>query len=69
MTDMIKGFVVTLENNIREDDCAGIAEAIRQLRGVCSVRAEVADLNHHLAAMQIRHEVGKKLWEIIEGMK
>ena len=69
MTDRIRGFVVTLETDMRDDDCEPIAEAIRQLRGVASVRGKATDLKDHMATMQVRNLLAKQLWQIVEDLK
>lgn len=41
MTDRLKGFVVTLEEDLREDDAQHICDAIAMVKGVLSVRPVV----------------------------
>lgn len=66
MTDRLRGFVVTLEHDIREDDAAVVVSAIEQIRGVLSVKAVVADLAHHMATERARHELWDKLAEVLK---
>ena len=65
MTDRIKGFVVTLAPDIREDDAEPIAEAIRLLKGVISVDAKVAEIDHHFAVKQAKREMQQRLHDVI----
>lgn len=65
MTDRIKGLVVTLDHDIREDDCQPLIDAIRQLRGVLSVSASVAHGGDHMARERVRHELREKLLEVL----
>jgi len=63
MTDRIKGFVVTLEQDVREDDVAAITDAIGMIRGVLSVDPSVVDHEDHMNRVRIRAEIQKRLWE------
>lgn len=65
MTDRVKGFIVTLKPNIRDDDAEPIAAAIRLLAGVVSVRPHVADFHHAMAVEQARTELRSRLWEAL----
>ena len=65
MTNRITSFLVILRNDIREDDASAIASAIEQIRGVLSVTANVADISTTVAETRARHDLGRKLWEII----
>lgn len=65
MTDRIKSLTVVLEKDIREDDCEGIIDAIKMIRGVLKVDYEVADHEHHAAKVQARYELQKEMREIL----
>ena len=65
MTDRIKSLTVVLEKDIREDDCEGIVDAIKMIRGVLKVDSEVADYEHHAAKVQARCELQNELIEIL----
>lgn len=65
MTTRIKGVLVTLEEDIREDDAAATLAAIRQIRGVLSVDPVPADIDDHMARSRVRHELGRKLLDIV----
>jgi hypothetical protein len=65
MTDHLKGFIITLEENLSEDDAQPIFEAIRQLRGVLSVHPNVADTTDLIAYERARHELRTKILGII----
>lgn len=41
MTDRFKGFLVTLDKEIREDDAKHIINALKMIRGVLSVKPYV----------------------------
>lgn len=44
MTDRHKGYVVTLADDIREDDAEAVVNALRMVRGVIGVEPVVAGL-------------------------
>lgn len=67
MTDRIKSLTVVLENNLRSDDAEPILEAIRMIRGVVSVDAHVADLEHHAARQQVLQEITSKVLDALKG--
>lgn len=65
MTDRIKGLVVTLDDDYRDDDIEPVINAIRMLRGVLDVRPLVADVSDHVARVRVRHELQDKLWKAL----
>lgn len=66
MTDRIKGFTVTLERDMRDDDVQPLAEAIGRLRGVAGVDGLVADTADHIARVRIAAELRRKLFKALE---
>lgn len=65
MTDKYNSLIVILEKDTREDDAKPIISAIRQIRGVLSVKGNVSDVNSHIAEERVRQELGEKIWKII----
>lgn len=65
MTTRVKGFVVALEQDIREDAAERIVDAIKMIRGVLSVEASVADHTDWMARERARRELGDKLMEVV----
>lgn len=65
MTNRVNALTVVLENDIREDDAQALIAAIKQLRGVLSVDANITDLAAHVAGERARHELGQKLMAIL----
>jgi len=66
MTDRINTLTVVLNHEMRADDCAIIADAIRQLRGVLTVTANVADgLTDHVAYERARRDLVDKMWDVL----
>lgn len=67
MTDRVNALTVVLEADIRIDDAeAGIIAAIKQLRGVISVRPKVANTDSYIAREQASRELRMKLWEVLK---
>jgi hypothetical protein len=65
MTDRISGVIVTLEDDMRIDDAESLLNAIRMLRGVADVSANVTDFNHHMAKTQAKTELVGKIYAAI----
>jgi hypothetical protein len=65
MTDRLKGFIVTLEDDFRTDDAEAIISAIQMVRHVQSVEPIVADYNDHMARERVRSEFRDKLWAVL----
>lgn len=65
MTDRIKGVIVTLDQDYREDDVEKIVSAIYQIKGVRSVKSLVSNLEQHIAEERVRHEIGQKLMAVL----
>lgn len=68
MTDRIKGLTVTLEKDIRVDDCEVILNAIRMVRGVASVATHVSDTDHYFAKEQLKSEFKEKIWKLTDSL-
>jgi len=66
MSDHLKGFVVTFEINMRDDDAESIAQAIRMVRGVLSVSPVIANHEDDMTRRQVRHELTEKLFKILK---
>lgn len=65
MTDRIKGFIVILDEDIREDDAEPIANAIRQLNHVASVEGSVRNIEDTMNRSRIRMELERQLWAVL----
>lgn len=65
MSDRYKGFVVTLDADMRRDDAESIIEAIGTIKGVASVNPVLADIND----MIIRQRIKAKMYGyLLEAM-
>ena len=67
MTDRLKGFVVVLNADIREDDAQPILDAIRQLRGVLTVQPIVAGIDDFIAEERAKQKFLDKFMEVMRG--
>lgn len=67
MTTRHSGYVVVLEEDMREDDASSIIDAIGLLRGVLSVKPieRGCNLDQHVAEERVRHELGQKLLRVV----
>jgi len=65
MTDRLKGFIVALEQDIREDDAVDIITAIGMIRGVLSCKPLVRDHGDLMAQERVRRELGQKLLDVL----
>jgi hypothetical protein len=66
MTNRLNALVVILEKDIREDDAEVLISAIRQLRGVLTVKKNVADHIEGIVAVQReRQRITQKVWDAL----
>lgn len=65
MTKRLSGFVVVLNEDLREDDAQATLDAIRQLRGVIDVRPVEADIDMIVAASRVRSDLIEKLFAVL----
>lgn len=65
MTDRFYALTVALEKDIREDDAEQIINAISMIKNVLDVKGNVSHPDIWTAEMRIRHEIGKKLFKVL----
>jgi hypothetical protein len=65
MTQRLKGFVVTLEKDLREDDAEVILNALRMIRHVESVEPVESNFDDQMNRSRIRSEFRDKLWAVL----
>lgn len=68
MTDRIRHITITLDKDYRDDDAEVILSAIRQIRGVGSVKPMVVEGGEHLAREAVRVDLEGKLYKALEGV-
>lgn len=64
MTDRLKGLVIVLEHDTREDDCNNIINAISMIKGVESVEKNVRDVDDFMSRNKIKRELLEKISKI-----
>lgn len=65
MTDRINTLTVVLEQPIRDDDCQELIAAIKLLRGVLTVEANVANPSDYAAQSRALLEIRRKLLAVL----
>jgi len=68
MTDRVKGFVISLDHDIREDDCEYILNAIKMIKGVVNVEKVLSEPNDHIIRMRVEKEMSDKFFEFFQGL-
>lgn len=66
MTDRVKGFYVTLEQDVRVDDVESLVNAVRQLKGVAAVNVNISNADDWMNRMQLRSQIRRKLYSAID---
>ena len=66
MTDRIKGIVVTLDRDYRDDDVPAILNAIRMIKGVVAVAPKVSTSDDWMARRRVQHELRDKIYAIMD---
>ncbi len=65
MTDRIKGYLVTLEGDFRDDDAEHIQSAIQMIKGVYKVKHPLGTHFYSLSVSLLKREVGSM--EVLEA--
>ena len=68
MTDRIKGFTVTLTDDIRIDDVQPLLDAVKMLKGVASVDVSVTNMDDHMNRQMISMEMKTKIYEVLKEL-
>jgi hypothetical protein len=66
VTDRHSGYIVTLEQEVREDDAEVIIAAIGMIKGVLTVDPVVADATRHIERRRARSQLINKLIAIAD---
>lgn len=67
MTDRHIGYIVTLEEEIREDDAESTINALSHIKGVLNVSPVIANHEMWMAEAKGRHAILKDLVEFIKS--
>lgn len=68
MTDIVKGFTVTLDKDYRDDDVEQIANAIRMIYGVKAVKNSIATADDWINRSRIKLEYQKEIYKTLENL-
>lgn len=66
MTDRVKGFTVTLNRDIRDDDFEKIINAVYMINGVAHVEPTLVTIDDHMNREVIKRELINKIYEILK---
>lgn len=69
MSDHYNALIVTLEDDLSQENAQPLIDAIKQLRGVLSVDPHVRDVNGYVAQIRARTEVIEKLIGVIDELQ
>lgn len=69
MTDRVKGLVVSLDADYRDDDVQEIINAIKMIKGVEDVNMSVVDHNDWMNRSRIGSEFQRKILEVLRDLK
>jgi hypothetical protein len=65
MKNRFSSVTVVLEHDMGDDEAEALLAAIRHLRGVLSVTANVSDISDHVAQKRVRYELGQQLMAVV----
>ncbi len=68
MTQRVKGFVVSLDNDMREDDVEHIVNAIKMIKGVSGVKNVDSGIDDIINRMNIKREMSEKIFETLSKL-
>lgn len=64
MTDRIKGFIVTLDDDMRSDDAEYVIHAIEMIKHVHSVKPVVSNFDDCMNRERVRLELWNKIYDL-----
>lgn len=63
MTDRYKGFLITLDKEIRNDNAEHIVNALKMIKGVYSVKPYISGMEDGMYYQKGLQDIGQKLME------
>lgn len=66
MTARIKGFTVTLERDIRDDDFQRIREAVEMVKGVLHVEPSISTVDDHMVKTRLKFDITRNILKLID---
>ena len=68
MNESHAGYVVTLTNDLNDEDAQQVLDALRMIRGVLSVEPVAADFSVHIGTERARSEIRGKLLDLARNL-
>lgn len=68
MTDRHAGYIVALEEDIREDDAEETLNAIRNIKRVVGVEPIIRSIESDLAYLRVRSEIATKFFDFYQAL-
>lgn len=69
MTDRHAGYIVALEQNVREDDAEAIVSALKMIKGVVGVTPITATPEVDIAGLRANTQWRERVWELLQETK
>ena len=69
MTNRVKGFTVTLERDIKEEDFQRVQEAVEMIVGVLHVEPSLATGQDHITRMRLKNDITRNILKVIDETK
>lgn len=69
MTARVKGFTVTLERDIKQEDFQRILEAVEMITGVLHVEPVLATGKDHITRMRLKNDITRNILKVIDETK
>ena len=66
MTDIVKGFTVTLTRELKDYDFDVIMNAVKMIKGVEDVKPIIDDSSEYITLMKRDREIREKLYDFIK---
>jgi hypothetical protein len=65
MTDRHSGYVIVLDQDIREDDAEQLVQLFKNIKGVVKVAPVKSDASLQIAKERAVYELSEKLWKVL----
>ncbi|MFH8627766.1 hypothetical protein ACH4A8_38765 [Streptomyces vietnamensis] len=68
MSERHAGYVVTLTNDLNDEDAQQVLDALRMIKGVLSVEPVTASIDVHIGTERARSEIRGKLLDLARNL-
>lgn len=66
MSNRINGFIVVLDKDYKDEDVEATISAIKQIKGVISVKPNIVTSNDYIANQKTRIEIANKIYDFAQ---